>query len=44
MMAFIMDGVKILYRFAYGILKHNKEFIKSLKDPQQVLEKLREQS
>ena len=40
LMAFIVGGVKILYRFAYAVLKFNKDFIKSLKDPDEVMEKL----
>lgn len=29
-MCFLSEGVKIVYRYTYGILKMNKDFIKSI--------------
>ena len=40
---FLVEGVKVLYRYTYAILKHHKEFIKTkCKDPATLIEKLSE--
>lgn len=36
-MCFLAEGVKIVYRYTYGILKMNKEFIKSIDNEETLL-------
>lgn len=42
LMAFITEGVKILYRFTYAIIKYHKDFIKNQTDPGMFVSLLRE--
>ena len=38
MMCFLAEGVKVLYRYTYGILKMNKDYIKSVDDEETLLQ------
>ena len=40
LMAYLDEGVKILYRYTYAIMKQNKQFIKTLKDPHTFIQSL----
>jgi hypothetical protein len=33
MMNFLSEGVKIIFRYSYAILKQQKQFVKSIQDP-----------
>ncbi len=44
MMCFLAEGVKVIYRFTYAILKMNKEFIKSIDNEENMLSQLRDVS
>jgi hypothetical protein len=42
-MSFLSEGVKVLYRYTYAILKYHKEFIKvHCNDPETLIHELRE--
>ena len=44
LMMFLSEGVKILFRFTYAVLKTNKKFIKKCNNPVELLGKLKENS
>lgn len=44
MMCFLAEGVKIIYRYTYAILKLNKDFIKSIDNEENLLKELRDVS
>lgn len=44
-MLYLVEGVKVLFRYTYAVLKHHKEFIKSeCKDPKTLIDQLSEYS
>ncbi len=44
MMCFLAEGVKIIYRYTYAIIKMNKDFIKSIDNEENFLKELRDKS
>ena len=44
LMMFMIEGVKILFRYTYAVMKCNKQFIKKCTDPATLLELLRHES
>ena len=38
LMMFMIEGVKIFFRYTYAVMKCNKAFIKSCRDPATLLE------
>ncbi len=40
MMVFLVEGVKVMFRYTYAIIKMQKEFIKDLQNPESFLEEL----
>ena len=40
-MMFLSEGVKILFRFTYAVLKVNKQFIKKSANPKEFLQALK---
>lgn len=43
-MMYLVEGVKILFRYTYGVLKINKNYIKKCNDPNELLKGLKEVS
>jgi hypothetical protein len=44
LMMFMIEGVKILFRYTYAVMKCNKAFIKACKNPNELLEALKAES
>ena len=41
LMAYLVEGVKVLYRYTYAIMKCHKQFIKKLNEPEEFLDFLK---
>ena len=41
LMAFLTEGVKIVFRFTYALMKYHKQLIKSCKSPEELIVTLR---
>ena len=41
MMMYMAEGIKIIFRFTYAILKVNKQFIKKLHNPKEFIPQLK---
>ena len=44
LMMFMVEGVKILFRYTYAVMKCNKSFIKKCTNPEELLELLKQES
>ena len=42
MTSFLAEGVKIIYRYTYGLLKYLKDYIKSIDNEDTLIKQLRE--
>ena len=43
-MSFMAEGVKIIFRYTYAVMKYYKHFIKSIKDPKELVENLKNEA
>jgi hypothetical protein len=41
LMMFLIEGVKILFRYTYAVMKCNKAFIKSVRNPSDLIDALK---
>jgi hypothetical protein len=41
---FLTEGVKILFRFTYAVMKHHKHFIKTCHTPEELIAKLKSEA